>query len=79
MADLFHCLFDYFALNESDFSHYMHPRRLMSLKENAETGKWNYKEICMGTDKTCSFPKLINSYYKYIIKLFSIEALPDLN
>ncbi|KAK2894954.1 hypothetical protein Q8A67_012183 [Cirrhinus molitorella] len=48
--------------------------RLMSLKENPETGKWSYKEICMGTDKTCSFPKLINSYYKYIISFGEDEA-----
>lgn len=74
MADLFHCLYDYYALNISDFSHCMHPRRLMSLKENTETGKWNYKEICMGSDKTCSFPKLINSYYKYIISFGEDEA-----
>ncbi|XP_687401.7 HHIP-like protein 1 isoform X1 [Danio rerio] len=48
--------------------------RLMSLKENPETGKWSYKEICMGNDKTCSFPKLINSYYKYIISFGEDEA-----
>ncbi|XP_051580865.1 HHIP-like protein 1 [Myxocyprinus asiaticus] len=48
--------------------------RLMSLKENPDTGKWNYKEICMGSDKTCSFPKLINSYYKYIISFGEDEA-----
>ncbi|XP_052387348.1 HHIP-like protein 1 [Carassius gibelio] len=48
--------------------------RLMSLKENPDTGKWSYKEICMGADKTCSFPKLINSYYKYIISFGEDEA-----
>ncbi|XP_073706730.1 HHIP-like protein 1 [Garra rufa] len=48
--------------------------RLMSLKENPDTGKWSYKEICMGTDKTCSFHKLINSYYKYIISFGEDEA-----
>uniref|UniRef100_A0A671QWF6 Si:ch211-136a13.1 n=1 Tax=Sinocyclocheilus anshuiensis TaxID=1608454 RepID=A0A671QWF6_9TELE len=48
--------------------------RLMSLKENPATGKWSYKEICMGADKTCSFPKLINSYYKYIISFGEDEA-----
>ncbi|XP_052437636.1 HHIP-like protein 1 [Carassius gibelio] len=48
--------------------------RLMSLKEDPETGKWSYKEICMGADKTCSFPKLINSYYKYIISFGEDEA-----
>ncbi|TRY89271.1 hypothetical protein DNTS_031844 [Danionella cerebrum] len=48
--------------------------RLMSLKENPETEKWSYKEICMGNDKTCNFPKLINSYYKYIISFGEDEA-----
>ncbi|XP_020358422.1 HHIP-like protein 1 [Oncorhynchus kisutch] len=48
--------------------------RLMSLKENQSTGKWEYKEICMGKDQTCRFPKLINSYYKYIISFAEDEA-----
>ncbi|XP_035536040.1 HHIP-like protein 1 isoform X1 [Morone saxatilis] len=48
--------------------------RLMSLKENVTTGEWQYNEICMGTDQTCRFPKLINSYYKYIISFAEDEA-----
>ncbi|XP_076138892.1 HHIP-like protein 1 [Alosa pseudoharengus] len=48
--------------------------RLMSLRENLNTGKWDYTEVCMGSDKTCSFPKLINSYYKYIISFAEDEA-----
>uniref|UniRef100_A0A672JKW0 Si:ch211-136a13.1 n=1 Tax=Salarias fasciatus TaxID=181472 RepID=A0A672JKW0_SALFA len=48
--------------------------RLMSLKEDETTGKWQYNEICMGTDQTCRFPKLINSYYKYIISFAEDEA-----
>nr|XP_046150726.1 HHIP-like protein 1 [Oncorhynchus gorbuscha] len=48
--------------------------RLMSLKETQSTGKWEYKEICMGKDQTCRFPKLINSYYKYIISFAEDEA-----
>ncbi|KAJ0063370.1 hypothetical protein NL108_002709 [Boleophthalmus pectinirostris] len=48
--------------------------RLMSLKENALTGEWQYNEICMGRDQTCRFPKLINSYYKYIISFAEDEA-----
>uniref|UniRef100_UPI003AB0BA86 HHIP-like protein 1 n=1 Tax=Centroberyx gerrardi TaxID=166262 RepID=UPI003AB0BA86 len=48
--------------------------RLMSLKENAATGKWEYNEICMGKDQTCRFPKLINSYYRYIISFAEDEA-----
>uniref|UniRef100_UPI0037E9B359 HHIP-like protein 1 n=1 Tax=Semicossyphus pulcher TaxID=241346 RepID=UPI0037E9B359 len=48
--------------------------RLMSLKENMTTGEWQYNEICMGRDQTCRFPKLINSYYKYIISFAEDEA-----
>ncbi|XP_045930305.1 HHIP-like protein 1 [Micropterus dolomieu] len=48
--------------------------RLMSLKENFTTGEWQYNEICMGRDQTCRFPKLINSYYKYIISFAEDEA-----
>ncbi|KAG7250361.1 hypothetical protein CRUP_035483, partial [Coryphaenoides rupestris] len=48
--------------------------RLMSLKENTTTGEWQYNEICMGKDQTCRFPKLINSYYKYIISFAEDEA-----
>ncbi|XP_034556229.1 HHIP-like protein 1 [Notolabrus celidotus] len=48
--------------------------RLMSLKENVSTGEWQYNEICMGRDQTCKFPKLINSYYKYIISFAEDEA-----
>ncbi len=49
-------------------------RRLMALKENVTSGEWQYNEICMGTDQTCRFPKLINSYYKYIISFAEDEA-----
>ncbi|KAM6933679.1 HHIP-like protein 1 [Xenentodon cancila] len=48
--------------------------RLMSLKENVTTGEWQYNEICMGTDQTCRFSKLINSYYRYIISFAEDEA-----
>ncbi|XP_064158629.1 HHIP-like protein 1 [Anguilla rostrata] len=48
--------------------------RLMSLQENKDTNEWQYKEICMGTGQTCRFPKLINSYYKYIISFAEDEA-----
>uniref|UniRef100_A0A8C6T7J2 Si:ch211-136a13.1 n=1 Tax=Neogobius melanostomus TaxID=47308 RepID=A0A8C6T7J2_9GOBI len=48
--------------------------RLMSLKEDAQTGEWQYNEICMGRGQTCRFPKLINSYYKYIISFAEDEA-----
>jgi len=46
----------------------------MSLKENVTSGEWEYNEICMGRDQTCRFPKLINSYYKYIISFAEDEA-----
>nr|XP_015196415.1 PREDICTED: HHIP-like protein 1 [Lepisosteus oculatus] len=48
--------------------------RLMSLKENPSTGQWEYTEVCMGKGLTCFFPKLINSYYKYIISFAEDEA-----
>lgn len=46
----------------------------MSLKEDVSTGEWKYNEICMGRDQTCRFPKLINSFYKYIISFAEDEA-----
>lgn len=49
-------------------------RRLMSLKEKVTTGEWKYNEICMGRDQICRFPKLINSFYKYIISFAEDEA-----
>lgn len=49
-------------------------RRLMSLKENVTSGEWQYNEVCMGKDQVCRFPKLINSYYKYIISFAEDEA-----
>ncbi|KAM4662406.1 HHIP-like protein 1 [Discoglossus pictus] len=48
--------------------------RLMTLKENQETGEWDYHEICMGTGQTCMFPGLINNYYQYIISFAEDEA-----
>ncbi|CAH2327909.1 HHIP 1 [Pelobates cultripes] len=48
--------------------------RLMTLKENRDTGEWQYHEICMGTGQTCVFPGLINNYYQYIISFAEDEA-----
>nr|XP_033811817.1 HHIP-like protein 1 [Geotrypetes seraphini] len=48
--------------------------RLMSLKEDKGSGDWHYTEICMGQGQTCNFPKLINSYYPYIISFAEDEA-----
>lgn len=49
-------------------------RRLMSLRENLETGQWRYSEICMGRGQTCEFPGLINNYYPHIISFAEDEA-----
>lgn len=49
-------------------------RRLMSLKENVTSGEWQYNEVCMGRGQTCRFPKLIDSYFKYIISFAEDEA-----
>ncbi|XP_059807411.1 HHIP-like protein 1 isoform X1 [Hypanus sabinus] len=48
--------------------------RLMALKEDAGSGRWQYQEICMGSAKVCNFPKLINNYYQYIISFAEDEA-----
>uniref|UniRef100_A0A8C2R3B7 Glucose/Sorbosone dehydrogenase domain-containing protein n=1 Tax=Capra hircus TaxID=9925 RepID=A0A8C2R3B7_CAPHI len=48
--------------------------RLMSLRENPETGQWRYSEICMGRGQTCAFPGLINNYYPHIISFAEDEA-----
>lgn len=48
--------------------------RLMALKENRQTGEWQYNEICMGAGQTCMFPSLINNYYQYIISFAEDEA-----
>ncbi|XP_053577776.1 HHIP-like protein 1 [Bombina bombina] len=48
--------------------------RLMSLKEDKTDGQWHYTELCMGKGITCNFPKLINSYFPYIISFGEDEA-----
>ncbi|XP_075803753.1 HHIP-like protein 1 isoform X1 [Microtus pennsylvanicus] len=48
--------------------------RLMSLRENPETGQWKYSEVCMGRGQTCDFPGLINNYYPHIISFAEDEA-----
>ncbi|XP_058255768.1 HHIP-like protein 1 [Hemibagrus wyckioides] len=48
--------------------------RLMSLKENRNTRRWDYSEICMGLGRTCAFPGLINNYYPYVISFGENEA-----
>ncbi|XP_004682075.1 PREDICTED: HHIP-like protein 1 [Condylura cristata] len=48
--------------------------RLMSLREDPETGQWRYSEICMGRGQTCAFPGLINNYHPHIISFGEDEA-----
>ncbi|KAE8585585.1 hypothetical protein XENTR_v10021367 [Xenopus tropicalis] len=48
--------------------------RLMSLKEDRNEAQWHYTEICMGQATTCNFPKLINTYFPYIISFGEDEA-----
>ncbi|KAM8954441.1 HHIP-like protein 1 [Pelodytes ibericus] len=48
--------------------------RLMSLREEREGKPWQYTELCMGEAITCNFPKLINSYFPYIISFGEDEA-----
>ncbi|KAF3844431.1 hypothetical protein F7725_007594 [Dissostichus mawsoni] len=49
-------------------------KRLMSLQEDRNTGKWKYNEVCMGKGMTCAFPGLINNYHQYIISFAEDEA-----
>lgn len=46
----------------------------MSLREDMNTGRWKYNEICMGTGQSCTFPGLINDYHQYIISFGEDEA-----
>ncbi|KAM4724247.1 HHIP-like protein 1 [Anableps anableps] len=48
--------------------------RLMSLKEDKNSGQWKYNEICMGMGLTCAFPGLINNYFPYIISFAEDES-----
>uniref|UniRef100_A0A8C5GLN8 HHIP-like protein 1 n=1 Tax=Gouania willdenowi TaxID=441366 RepID=A0A8C5GLN8_GOUWI len=48
--------------------------RLMSLKEDRDTGTWTYREVCMGMGRTCAFPGLINTYHQYIISFGEDES-----
>ncbi|GCB78549.1 hypothetical protein scyTo_0019427 [Scyliorhinus torazame] len=48
--------------------------RLMALKEDSRSGRWDYHEICMGRGQVCNFPRLINNYYQYIISFAEDEA-----
>ncbi|XP_029449008.1 HHIP-like protein 2 [Rhinatrema bivittatum] len=48
--------------------------RLMALQEDEKTKGWRKRDICMGDTKTCNFPRLINTYHKYIISFAEDEA-----
>ncbi|CAM5172526.1 unnamed protein product [Eretmochelys imbricata] len=48
--------------------------RLMSLREEAGSGGWHYKELCAGQGQTCAFPGLLNHYVPHIISFAEDEA-----
>nr|XP_032626646.1 LOW QUALITY PROTEIN: HHIP-like protein 1 [Chelonoidis abingdonii] len=48
--------------------------RLMSLREEAGSGRWHYKELCMGQGQTCAFPGLLNHHVPHIISFAEDEA-----
>ncbi|XP_075771680.1 HHIP-like protein 1 [Pelodiscus sinensis] len=48
--------------------------RLMSLQEEAGSGHWHYKELCMGQGRTCAFPGLLNHHVPHIISFAEDEA-----
>ncbi|XP_039366807.1 HHIP-like protein 1 [Mauremys reevesii] len=48
--------------------------RLMSLREEAGSGHWHYKELCMGQGQTCAFPGLLNHHVPHIISFAEDEA-----
>ncbi|XP_069464704.1 HHIP-like protein 2 isoform X2 [Ambystoma mexicanum] len=48
--------------------------RLMALQEDKKGKQWKKRDICMGDNDTCAFPKLINNYSKFIISFAEDEA-----
>ncbi|EMP28256.1 Protein YIF1B-A [Chelonia mydas] len=46
----------------------------MSLREEAGSGGWHYKELCAGQGQTCAFPGLLNHYVPHIISFAEDEA-----
>ncbi|CAJ0948850.1 unnamed protein product [Ranitomeya imitator] len=48
--------------------------RLMALREDETTKQWTKQDICMGDKNVCAFPKLINTYNKFIISFGEDEA-----
>ncbi|CAM4689046.1 unnamed protein product, partial [Caretta caretta] len=47
---------------------------LMSLREEAGSGDWHYKELWAGQGQTCAFPGLLNHYVPHIISFAEDEA-----
>ncbi|XP_077138347.1 HHIP-like protein 2 isoform X1 [Ranitomeya variabilis] len=48
--------------------------RLMALHEDETTKQWTKQDICMGDTNVCAFPKLSNTYNKFIISFGEDEA-----
>ncbi|XP_075125585.1 HHIP-like protein 2 [Leptodactylus fuscus] len=48
--------------------------RLMALHEDETTKQWTKQDICMGDATVCAFPKLVNTYSKFIISFAEDEA-----
>uniref|UniRef100_A0A672VBY9 HHIP like 2 n=1 Tax=Strigops habroptila TaxID=2489341 RepID=A0A672VBY9_STRHB len=48
--------------------------RLMALQEDEKRNKWQKQDICIGSTKTCAFPRMISSYSKFIISFAEDEA-----
>ncbi|XP_063775497.1 HHIP-like protein 2 [Pseudophryne corroboree] len=48
--------------------------RLMALHEDVTRNTWTKQDICMGDATICAFPKLINTYSKFIISFAEDEA-----
>ncbi|XP_075057076.1 HHIP-like protein 2 [Mixophyes fleayi] len=48
--------------------------RLMALHEDVTTNTWTKQDICMGDSTICAFPKLINTYSKFIISFGEDEG-----
>ncbi|KAM7134069.1 HHIP-like protein 1 [Macrochelys suwanniensis] len=48
--------------------------RLMSLREEAGSGQWHYRELCMGQGQTCAFPGLLNHHVPHILSFAEDEA-----
>ncbi|XP_065535890.1 HHIP-like protein 2 isoform X6 [Lathamus discolor] len=48
--------------------------RLMALREDGTRNRWKKQDICIGSTRTCAFPRMISSYSKFIISFAEDEA-----